>query len=160
MAPCDGAGKDQVQPHKWGFSLGQGLPDLFFALALPNQKNRREIGIKRQLVFRVLRLDPLYAAMNDRADDPHMQTLEIDVLPLKRQHLFGPETGALSHHSCGGQPTAQRTPHAKAERVHLLARGSPARLPGRGSCAVYLLVGLFAPVSEETMTRSPERLAG
>ena len=47
VAPCDGARKDQVQSHKWGFSLGQGLPDLFFALALPNQKNRREIGIKR-----------------------------------------------------------------------------------------------------------------
>jgi MoxR-like ATPase len=41
--------------------------------------------------------------MNDRADDPRVQTFEIDVLPPKRQRLFGPKTGALRHHHHGAQ---------------------------------------------------------
>ena len=36
--------------------------------------------------------------MDDRADDPACAGLDIDVVPLERQDLFGPKTGALRHH--------------------------------------------------------------
>jgi hypothetical protein len=75
-------GKDQVQPRQWGCSLVQSLPNPYLALALPAQKDGREVRIERKLVLRVFGLHRLDATVNDSPNDFHAQVLEVDVLPL------------------------------------------------------------------------------
>ena len=95
VTPRDVAGEEQLQPTNLG-SFRDFSPPL--ELTLPVQEDGREVGIEWKFVLLILRFDQFHPTVNDGADDLHAQSLEADVRPFERQHLFGSKADALCHH--------------------------------------------------------------